>query len=285
MKLVATALALGLFASTAAAQITVPKASPRVTVQQQVGLATMTLEYSRPGARGRALFGGLVPHGAVWRTGADASTKIGFDRDVQLGGQDVPAGTYALYTIPEENQWTVILSKDTSLWGSAGYDPAEDLLRLRTRVRRLEESWETLTIDTRDFHANGAELFIRWGQVEVAVPLFTDSDSVVLGQIDEQITRAEGEVPTATYWNAAKYYVDRGLDLELAASWVEQAIAQSPEGFWMIYFRAELAQKQGQTQTALQWARRAKEAAGAAQEDFGYVARSQALIDALEDGR
>lgn len=271
--------------STAHAQLSLPRASPRAELTVQVGLAQVTLDYSRPGAKDRTIFGGLEPYGVVWRTGADASTKISFDRDVMFGGHDVPAGTYALYTIPQPESWTVILSRNTSLWGAGGYSVSDDLLRVEVPVRHQATPWETLTLDFRGFHPNGAEFFIRWADVEVAVPVITDTDAVVMVQIDEQVKNATGPVDSSLYFDAAKYYVERGLELELAAQWVEKAVEQSPQSFWMVYYRADLARTMGKLETAEAWAIRARDSAAAADDDYGYVARSEALLAALEQAQ
>ncbi|MBV9127836.1 MAG: DUF2911 domain-containing protein, partial [Verrucomicrobia bacterium] len=107
-----------------------PAPSPHTTLKQRVGVTDIEVDYSRPSARGRKIFGDLVPYGQVWRTGANASTKITFGDEVKFGDKPVPAGKYALYTIPGADEWTVILSKDTSLWGAYKYKPENDLLRI-----------------------------------------------------------------------------------------------------------------------------------------------------------
>jgi len=282
MKTLAASLSILLLATAATAQLTVPRASPRVAVEQEVGLATVTLDYSRPGVKGREVFGDVVPYSVVWRTGANASTKMSFDHDVRLGGEEVPAGTYALYTIPTPTTWTVILSRDTTLWGSGGYDPANDQLRIERPVTRLRTPCETFTIDFRDFHTNGAELFLRWADVEVAMPLFTDSEALVLAQIEEHVENATGEIAANTYFDAAKFYVEREIDLHKAATWVEKAVEQRPDAFWMVYYRAELAQTLGDHATARTWATRARDTASRAENDYGYAAKSKALLDELE---
>jgi len=150
-------LSLVALAGTASAQINKAPASPRGKLTQQVGLTQVTVDYGRPGVKGRTIFGELEPFGQVWRTGANGCTTITFDSNVQVGGQDVPKGTYSLYTIPGKESWTFILNKNTTLWGASGYDPAEDQMRFETKVQPLSDLRETLTIDFAGFHSNGAD--------------------------------------------------------------------------------------------------------------------------------
>lgn len=280
MKPVAIALSLLLFAGTLAAQLDMPPSSPRGTLLQKVGLAQMVIDYGRPGVKGRQIFGGLEPYGRVWRTGANASTKISIDRDGLFGGEPLPAGDYALYTIPEADSWTVIIHKNTELWGAGGYDPADDLLRVTAPVTRTAEMCETLTIDFRGFHINGADLVIRWADVEVAVPVVVDSDAAIAQQIEERITNAR-EVSPNTYFDAAKYYVETGKDLAQAAAWTEKAVEKFPGAFWMVTFRAEIARDMGDLTAAREWAERAHEMASSAEDDYGYKARTELLLEEI----
>ena len=107
-----------------------PQPSPTSTVQQRIGLTDITVNYSRPSANGRTIFGDLVPYDQLWRTGANSSTKISFSNAVIIEGKTVDAGEYALFTVPNKESWTVVLSKQTSLWGVTGYDKNEDVLRI-----------------------------------------------------------------------------------------------------------------------------------------------------------
>ena len=266
-------------ATSVPAQINKARASPRVQVRQQVGLVNVTLDYSRPGVKDRKIFGTLEPFGKVWRTGADASTKIGFDGDVTIGGKTIAAGTYALYTIPGKKRWTVIIHKKTSMWGANGYDEKNDLLRLEVPVHRRREKRETLSIDFEKFHANGADLVIAWDDVKISLPVFVDSDALVLAEIDEKINKAKGKVSAATYFDAGMFYYEKKIDLPQAAKWIDKAVAARPDAFWQTYFQAELAftmknKKKAKrcAETALAQAR--KSPGG----DFGYIAKCEMLL-------
>jgi len=172
LPVLAGSLALGLV-STLSAQRNGPAASPHQTVTQIVGTTAVSVDYSRPGVKGREVFGGLVPFDKIWRTGANASTKLKLAGPATIGGVDVPAGEYALYTIPGEDEWTIILSKDTSLWGAGGYDAANDLGRFTVEPTELDDVVETFTIDFEKFDGYTAHMFLAWDETKVAFPIKT----------------------------------------------------------------------------------------------------------------
>jgi hypothetical protein len=148
-----------------------PAPSPLSTLKQRVGTTDIEIEYSRPGVKGRKIFGDLVPFGEVWRTGANASTKISFSNPVKFEGTEAPAGKYALYTIPGEKEWTVIIYKDTSLGGAFGYKQADDFARIKVNPTKLSEPVETFTIDVNDIRDDSATLNFIWDKVRVPVKL------------------------------------------------------------------------------------------------------------------
>lgn len=148
-----------------------PAASPMVTITQDVGGTEMTLIYSRPSLDGRSL-STLAPNGKVWRTGANANTKINFNKDVKLGGKELPAGEYSLYTIPGDSEWTVIINKAKS-WGTQ-YDESQDVIRFTARASTTSSSVETFTIMMTDFDKNGkksANIELAWGNTTVKFPI------------------------------------------------------------------------------------------------------------------
>ena len=148
-----------------------PAASPACTLKQRVGLTDIEIVYSRPGVKGRQIFGGLVPYDKVWRTGANQATKITFGAPVTLNGAEVPAGTYALMTIPGEKEWTIIVNKTAAQWGAYRYDEKADLVRVKATPAALAESVETFTIDINDIHDDSATLNLIWEKTRVPVKL------------------------------------------------------------------------------------------------------------------
>lgn len=159
----------GLLAQTPRAKAPAP--SPACTLKQRVGLTDIEIVYSRPGVKGRTIFGGLVPYDKVWRTGANEATRITFSTAVKFNGADVPAGTYGLFTIPGKDEWTVILNKTPSQWGAFHYDEKADLLRVKATPVTLADPVETFTIDINDLRDDSATLDLVWEKTRVPVKL------------------------------------------------------------------------------------------------------------------
>jgi hypothetical protein len=147
-----------------------PAPSPTATFSQKVGLTDVSIIYSRPSKKGRTIIGDLVPYGKVWRTGANATTKITFSDDVKIGGKDLPAGTYSLFTIPGENEWTIIFNKDIK-GGAGSYKEAEDALRVNIKSTKIAETVETFQINIEDNKPNSAIIELLWESTLVQIPL------------------------------------------------------------------------------------------------------------------
>jgi len=279
MRTLITALSLITLVSSADAQIRKPPLSPRSVVTQQIGLGEMTIDYGRPSVRGRKIFGELEAFGVVWRTGANACTTVTFGEDAEVGGQQVKAGKYGLYTIPRADEWTIILSSQNDLWGAGGYDPASDVARFDVEVETLGAVHETLSIEMQGFHANGADMTIAWERTRVRFPVRVDADTRVLQEIDEKVRKAKGEVSPRTYFDAGMYLYEKRENLEEAEAWIDRAVELQPAAWWQIYYKAELAHHLGKHEKAMAAARAALEGAEASpQGDFGYAARTRALI-------
>ncbi|AXT19622.1 DUF2911 domain-containing protein [Flavobacteriaceae bacterium AU392] len=263
-------------------QITKASLSPQTKIEQNVGLAKITLEYGRPGAKDRSIFGALIPYGKVWRTGANSSTKLTIDKDVTFSGEKIPAGKYGLYSIPGESEWTIIIHKNEKLWGAGNYNKANDLLRFKVPVINLKDYQETLSINFENFNANGADLIIQWENSKVVIPVFVDSDALVFKQIEDKLINATGEINAQTYFDAASFYYEKNKDLQLAAQWFDKAISLRPNAFWFKYYRAELAYVLEDNETAKTHVLKALEDAKAsASGDYGYIAKCDLLIKKL----
>lgn len=272
---------LFLFASASIAQITKAGLSPRVKVSQQVGLANITLDYGRPDKRDRPIFGHLIPYGKVWRTGANSSTKFSVDTEIQLGGHQIPAGDYAIYSIPNEKEWTIIISKNTELWGAGGYDSKDDLLRFQTKVNTLNDLRETFSIHFENFNANGSDLIIEWEYAQIRIPVFIDTDALVYKEIEEKVIKANGQVSAASYYDAAQFYYEKGKDLDQAVKWFDKAIELRPSAFWYHYYRAEIAYTMGDMKTAKSVVEACLKMAAESPADYGYIAKCNLLLEQL----
>ena len=213
-----------------APQIQFPAASPACTLKQRVGLTDIEIVYSRPSMKGRVIFGGVVPYDQVWRTGANASTKISFSTPVKLNGVEIPAGKYALYTIPGQTEWTIIIHKNTNA-SIFNYNPTNDLVRFQvTPVTLSDMSIETFTIEFNRLRDESAVLNLVWDKTVVPIPLEVDVTSKLIPQIEAAMASTNKQT-AGFYFQAATFYYDHGLDLKKALSWLDAgwpAIRGSP---------------------------------------------------------
>ncbi len=258
MKYVLQLLAAGLLLAPAAhaqTKLSIPPLSPTTRIHQNFSTSYIDLTYSRPSLRGRVAFGNLVPNGTVWRTGANTITKVRFGEEVKIGGQTVPAGAYALLTIPDAKEWTFILNRDTAQWGSYEYKQALDVLRLKARPTKLAAPVETMSLTVENLKPNAADLVLSWDRTQVALPLTADPDRIVMGQI-EQAMKGEKK----PYVQAAQYYYNTGKDLTPAIGWFDEFIKSNADaGYYGYYWKAKLLQKQGKNAEAIVAARKSLE--------------------------
>ena len=176
-KLLITAL-LAISVS-AYSQFTLPAASPRQKVEQQFSMSKITVDYGRPGVKGRKIFGDLVPFGKVWRVGANSSTKITFEQSVNFGGKTVSAGTYGLFVIPTEKEWKVILNKDSQQWGAYTFDEKLNVVDVTVPVQKLAEKQEWFEIELNPVDDNSVNLVMKWDFTKVELPLKTGKPETV----------------------------------------------------------------------------------------------------------
>lgn len=259
-------------------QVNYPAPSPLAKIHQVVGVTDVNIEYSRPAMKGRTLFVDVEEFGKIWRTGANASTKISFSDDVQIEGKNVPAGEYALYSIPGETEWSVMLYKDLSLGGNVGdYDESKEQVRVKVNGERLPISVENLTIDVGNISNSGATIAIIWGEYYVPVKMTVDTDSKIMAQIQESMENPMGGVANS-YSQAANYYYQNGKDLNKALEWITKATELNPEAFWNIQTKARILAKMENYKGAIVAAKKSMEVAKAAPNDFGYIKSNEDLI-------
>ena len=241
-----------------------PAQSPAATVTQEVGLTKIEVAYSRPGVKGRKIFGGTEAFGRVWRTGANTATKITFSTPVKFGGAAVPAGSYALYTIPGESEWTIILNKVTGQWGAYQYDAKNDLVRVTAKPVGLTQLVETFTIDINDIRDQSATLNLAWEKTRVPVKIEVDVTSALTPQI-EAFMAAGGKISPGQYYNAAVFYYENGGDLQKARTWIEAAVNNPKPAFYMMHWKAKILARLGDAAGAKAAAEKSKELAVAAE--------------------
>ena len=237
-----------LLAPAAQAQTTlsIPPLSPTTRIHQNFSTSYIDLTYSRPSLRGRTAFGGVVPNGTVWRTGANTITKVRFGEEVKINGQTVPAGAYALLAIPDAKEWTFILNRDTAQWGTYDYKQALDVLRVKAKPSKLAAPVETMSLTVENLKPASADLVVTWDRTQVALPIVADPDRIVMGQI-EQAMKGEKK----PYITAAQYYYNSGKDLTPAIGWLDEYIKANPKEYYGYYWKAKLLQKQGKNQEAI----------------------------------
>lgn len=241
-----------LLAVPAVAQVEVPRASPKMSITQTVGMTDITIDYSRPGVKDRSIWGELVPWNKLWRTGANEATTIEFSHDVEVEGHAVPAGRYALFTIPGENEWTVILNSDWDQPGTSRYDESKDIARFR--VTPKTGPWqEWMAFHFPDIAADSATIELAWKETRVPFRVEVDTPSIVLD-------RARSELATMASWvhpyRAASYAFDEGMVNDEALGWINRSVALQ-ETWWNLSLQARMLAKQGRTDEAQAAAQRA----------------------------
>jgi len=269
-KLFITAFAAFVLFS-AGAQLKTPAPSPTQTIKQDFALSSVELSYSRPGKKGRKIFGDLVPYGKVWRTGANSATTITFGEEVLIGDKKVAAGKYGLLTIPDTASWTIIISKQTDVTSPSAYKQEEDVVRVNAKPFTLPFPIETFSISLDNITSNSCTLGLMWENLYVPIPITTDVDTKVMAQIKSAM-----ENDSRPYFNAAQYYIDNGKDLNKAVEWLDKAYSQNPDAFWILYQKARAQSKLGKKSDAIATSNKSIEIAKKAKDD-DYVALNEKL--------
>lgn len=274
LKTISAAVAITALSGTLNAQpLKVPAPSPLQTVKQAFALSDISIEYSRPSAKGRAIYGDLVPFGKLWRTGANAATKITFGEDVKVEGNAIPAGTYALYTIPNKDSWEIIFYKDLTLGGDvANYKKENDVAHFTVKPKALNDKVETFTIDLADMTSKTVNINLNWEKTCIPLNVVADIDGKIMKAIETNVVN-----DNRPYFQAASYYYENDKELARAAEWIDKGIAANPKAFWMVMLKAKIQTKQKDAKGAVESANKVIALATEAKND-DYVAQAQKLI-------
>jgi len=274
-------LASGLSAQTP--KVDFPAASPACTLKQRVGLTDIEIVYSRPGVKGRTIFGGIVPYGQVWRTGANQATKITFSTPVKLNGADIPAGTYALFTIPGENEWTIIINKGAAQWGAFQYDEKADVARFKVTPIQLAEQIETFTIEFNRIRDESAVMNLVWDHTVVPIKLEIELTGKIVPQIEAAMASPDKK-SDGFYFQAATFYYNHDQDLNKALDWVNAGLADNPRiAYEMLHLKAQILAKQGHKEDAIAAAKQSSELAIKAEgASSSFVKMNQDIISNLQ---
>jgi uncharacterized protein YdeI (BOF family) len=255
--------------------IKTPAPSPTQTIKQDFALSSIEITYSRPAAKGRKIFGDLVPFGKIWRTGANGATKVTFGEDVKVGGVPVKAGSYAIYSVPTANEWEIIINKGANNGGLAGYKTEEDVARFKVKSMELPMMIENFTVILGNLTASSADIQILWENTAVQIPVVADIDSKIMAQINTAMT-----VDSRPYFQAASYYFDNGKDINKALEWANKAVEAQPTAYWVMHLKAKVQAKAGDKSGAKATAMKSMEMAKEAKND-DYVVLNQKLIATL----
>jgi hypothetical protein len=239
---------------TATAQIQTPAPSPAAKIEQMVGLTKVTIDYSRPAMRGRAIFGELVPFGKLWRTGANMRNKITFDSAVTIGGSNLKAGTYTFFTIPNANEWEIIFYTEYNAGGAPSeLDETKVVARLKSNVQKMPMDIQSFTLTFDDVTNTTASIGILWENTYVSIPFTVDTDKTVMASIDKSLNG-----PTSgDYYTAATYYYSQGKDIAKAKLWIDKALnnLEAP-GFWQLRQQSLIYYKAGDKKGAIKLAKK-----------------------------
>lgn len=274
---IATLILLSL--SISAQQLKTPVLSPLQTLKQNFSLGDIAIEYSRPSVRGRVVYGDVVPFDKIWRTGANACTKITFSDKVKLDGNDVPAGAYSLFTIPGKAEWTIIVNKNVNQSGTSNYKQEEDLVRFKVKPTLLTEKIETFTINVTDITPTTGNIELTWEKTRIAFNVTTEIDSLLMKNI-EKVLAADSR----PYFQAANYYYENGKDLTKALEWANKAIEQNPKGFYIVHLKAKIQLKMKDYKSAIASAEQSIALAKDAKNEE-YVKMNEKLIEEAKKGK
>lgn len=247
------------------AQIQTPAPSPSSTLMQKVGLTDVTVKYSRPAMKGRKIFGDLVPFDAIWRTGANENTTITFSDDVTVQDKPLKAGTYAIFTRPNEAVWEVFFYTATDNWGTPQeWDASKVAATVKVETMEIPMPIESFTITIDDLHNNGATLGIMWENTYVGVDFVVPTVDKAIKSIEDTMANKE-DLTANDYFAAGSYYFAEGMNMGQAKEWVDKAVEMDGgKAYWMMRTQSLIYAKMGDKEAAIEAAKRSMAAAQAA---------------------
>ena len=231
----------------ATAQIKFPAASTTQTLKQDFGLGSIEITYSRPSSKGRNVFGDLVPYGKLWRTGANGPTTIKLTAPVEIGGKKLDTGTYVLYTIPNEDNWEVIINNGLKNWGADGYKESEDIVRFKVPSIKIKTKIETFTIQIANVKPDTCHLEIMWEKRGIDITITADINQKLKSQLDAAMLTDK-----KPYWQAAQFYFEYEKSLPKALDYISKATVENPKAFYMFLYKARIQKEMGKIADAME---------------------------------
>lgn len=226
-----------------------PQPSPKAMVMQTFGLTDVTIEYSRPGVKGREVFGNLVPFDQLWRTGANSATKITVSTDVMIGSKELKAGSYSIFTTPGKDSWKVMFNTNASA-STGQYDAANNAVEIEVKPMTAEAT-ERLMFSFRNVTDNTTDVHMNWATTAISFEISADASAQAEKNIKAEIAKVEGAY--GVYNSSARYYYDNDKDLEQALAWSKKSVEISAK-FWNVYTLSLIQHKMGDTKNALKTA-------------------------------
>ena len=236
------------------AQVETPQPSPASTLEQKVGLTDVTVEYSRPGVKGRKIFGDLVPYGKLWRTGANKNTIVTFSDDIKIDGKELKAGSYSVFSKPGATSWDIYFYNDTNNWGTPrNWDDTKVALTTNVKVQDLPFNVETFMVLITNITNNGGSLELVWEKTFVEIPFTVPTNKKAVASIEKTLSGASA----GDYFSSARYFLEEGQDISKAKMWIDKAVTMTSDNprFWYLRLQSLVYAKSGDTKGAIKIAK------------------------------
>jgi len=260
MKKLFVGIALATFTFSATAQVQAPAPSPAAKIEQTVGLTDISIAYSRPQVKGRTVFGDLVPYGKMWRTGANKAVQFSASTDLMVEGKELKAGNYALFTVPNKDNWDIVFYEETEIWGTPReWVDSLEALRVNVKTMTLNDNVESFTISIDNVvESKKAQVSISWATTKVMFNIETPMEKMALASIEKTMAG-----PSAgDYYSAASFYLETGKDLEQALVWIKKSSElREKEAYWVLRKQSLIEAELGKTDDAIKTAKRSLELA------------------------
>lgn len=276
MKKITIALSCLVMATQMNAQVKMPAPSPTQTIKQDFALGSIEIKYSRPSAKGRKVFGDLVPYNKLWRTGANGATIIRFTDAVEIKGKKIDTGTYALYSIPKADSWEVILNKGISNWGVDGYKESDDVVRFNVESVKSKTKLENFTVQFNNVKPESCELALMWDKSGIVIPINATIKERLRTQLEEAM-----KTDKKPYWQAVQFYNEYEKNPAKALEMANKAVEETPKAYWIWLYKARIEKEMGDKKAAMESSKKSWTLAKDAKND-DYVKMNEALQKKLK---
>jgi tetratricopeptide (TPR) repeat protein len=255
LKYLFTPLLLFICITVSYAQLRLPQASPKAVVSQMIGLTEVTVTYHTPGVKGREIWGKLVPYGQIWRSGANEATLVSFSDAVKINGVALPAGTYSFFTLPQsENNWLIIFNKNIKLWGTEGYQAAEDAIRVPA-MPEPAPFHETLQYAFTNIREEEATLNLTWEKLNIPFTIGVEVFNKAISNLKTDLGKVKSD-DWNSYAQAAQYLIQKNAQHELALQWINKSI-KIKENYYNNWLKAQLLAQKDEYEEAVNLTKKA----------------------------